>query len=83
MGQICAMVERHQEASTLTAAADRLAVDLGVSPSERAVARREEQVDAMRTALGLEDFEKAWRTGNSFALDEAISFALALPVPST
>jgi tetratricopeptide (TPR) repeat protein len=82
MGQICAADGSNREAATLTAAAERLNSDLRVAPNERALARREKRADAMRAALGKADFDMLWRTGHGFTLDEAVDFALGLPLPS-
>ena len=69
----------HQKAmlaARLFGAADDLQrlIHFTISPRERA--ERDQAIAAARTALGEEEFAKAWAEGQAMTLEEAIAYAL-------
>jgi hypothetical protein len=62
----------------LLAAATTLREAIGAPVAPVADARNERNADALRQALGAEDFDRAWSAGAAMPLDEALTDARAL-----
>lgn len=70
------------EAVLLYGATDHLGRTLQLPQSEQTSQLREEQLTALRSAMAPEDYEAAWRRGQSMLLPEAVEYALGYGAPS-
>jgi predicted ATPase/DNA-binding SARP family transcriptional activator len=77
LAAVLAFTGQADASARLLGAAEALRESLGVdlAPAERKT--HEETADAVRGALGEEQFSAGWRLGRELALDEAIAYALA------
>jgi predicted ATPase len=72
-GDVSAIVGAHTQAAELWAASERLLTEAGAATWDPDDA--EARVRASRTALGVEAFDLAWRTGHAMSTEEAVKVA--------